>query len=460
MSYEKKVSGIVSRRQMLRLIGLSAGATALAACAAPAPPAAAPAEPAAPAPASGESAAPTTAPAEAGAQKVIWWDIQTTEPNKPIFDTIVANFNKLDAKVQVEKQTIQNDPFKTKLAAAMQAGTPPDLFQSWGGGVLKAYVDAGLMQDIAESGKDFLGTLSPASVGVYSFDGKTYAAPWSQGMIGFWYNKDLFAKANVEIPKTWTEYLTAVKNIKDAGITPIALGNKDKWPGHFWWSYLNIRIGGKPAFDAAFNRTGSFADAPFVEAGAKLKKLIDLQPFPKGFEALDYDQHAAIMGNGEAAMELMGQWGPGNQKDKSKDKQGIGDKLGFFTFPGVEGGQGDASDVLGGCDGIAVSKNAPSGAIAFLKFFCNVENAKLINAGGGTLSTVAGSGDTIPDPLLKEVAERANAAKYFQVYYDQYLPPATGEAVKDTTQALFIAKMTPEQVAQGVEAAAATELKK
>ncbi len=423
-------------------------------CCAPAP--AAPA-----APAAGDAAAPTTAPAAAASvEKIIWWDIQTTDPNKSIFDAIVADFNKQDPKVQVEKQTIQNDPFKTKLAAAMQAGTPPDLFQSWGGGVLKAYVDAGLMQDIADTGKDFLGTLSQAAVGVYSFDGKTYAAPWSQGMIGFWYNKDLFAKAAVEIPKTWTEYLAVVKKIKEAGITPIALGNKDKWPGHFWWSYLNIRIGGKAAFDAAFNRTGTFADAPWVEAGNKLKELIDLQPFPKGFEALDFDQHSAIMGNGEAAMELMGQWGPGNQKDKSKDKKGIGDKLGFFGFPGVEGGKGDPSDVLGGCDGLAVSKSAPAGTIAFLKFFSSVDNAKKINAGGGTLSTVAGSGDAIPDPLLKEVAERANAAKYFQVYYDQYLPPATGEAVKDTTQALFIDKMTPEDVAKGVEAAAATELKK
>jgi raffinose/stachyose/melibiose transport system substrate-binding protein len=451
MSFDKNKT--VSRRKMLRIVGASAGAAALAACVAP--PAAAPAAPAA------APAAPTEAPAAAsGAQKVIWWDIQTTEPNKPIFDTIVADFNKANPNIQIDKQTIQNDPFKTKLAAAMQAGTPPDLFQSWGGGVLKAYVDADLMQDISDKIKDFAGTLSSAAIGVYSFDGKTYAVPWSQGMIGFWYNKDLFAKAGVEIPKTWTDFLAAVKKIKDAGITPIALGNKDKWPGHFWWSYLNIRIGGKAAFDAAFNRTGTFADPTWVEAGAKLKELVDLQPFPKGFETLDFDQHSAIMGNGEAAMELMGQWGPGNQKDKSADKKGIGDKLGFFNFPGVEGGKGDPSDVLGGCDGIAVSKNAPSGAIDFLKFFVSVDNAKKLNAGGGTLSTVAGSGDAIPDPLLKLVAEKANAAKYFQVYYDQYLPPATGEAVKDTTQALFIGKMTPEEVAQGVEAAAAGELKK
>jgi raffinose/stachyose/melibiose transport system substrate-binding protein len=203
MSIETRSSKAISRRQMLRLMGLGAGTAGVATLAACAPAA----------PSGGDQPAPTTAPAAAGAQKVIWWDIAVDEPNKSIFDGIVADFNAQSPNAQVEKQTIQNDPFKTKLAAAMQAGTPPDLFQSWGGGVLKAYVDAGLMQDITEAIKDFSGTLSPAAVGVYSFDGKTYAVPFNQGMVGFWYNTDLFSKAGVEVPKTWTDYLAATQKI-------------------------------------------------------------------------------------------------------------------------------------------------------------------------------------------------------------------------------------------------------
>jgi raffinose/stachyose/melibiose transport system substrate-binding protein len=33
----------------------------------------------------------------------------------------------------------------------MQSGSPPDIFQSWGGGVLKQYADAGLVQDLTPS---------------------------------------------------------------------------------------------------------------------------------------------------------------------------------------------------------------------------------------------------------------------------------------------------------------------
>jgi ABC-type glycerol-3-phosphate transport system substrate-binding protein len=44
--------------------------------------------------------------------------------------------------------------------------------------------------------------------------------------INWFYNKDLFAKAGVEPPKTWTEFVDVSAKLKDAGITPI-VGNYD-----------------------------------------------------------------------------------------------------------------------------------------------------------------------------------------------------------------------------------------
>ncbi len=56
------------------------------------------------------------------------------------------------------------------------------------------------------------------------------------------------------------------------------------------------------------------------------------------------------------------------------------------------------------------------------------------------------------------VFEAVNAAKYFQLYYDQYLPPAVGNKVNDAVQALFFGTMTPEDVAKAIEKVAAEEL--
>ena len=75
------------------------------------------------------------------------------------------------------------------------------------------------------------------------------------------------------------------------------------------------------------------------------------------------------MGNGKAAMELMGQWAPGVEQAESESGQGIGDALGWFPFPELEGGTGLPTDVFGGADGFAVGKDAPTEAVDFLRYF-------------------------------------------------------------------------------------------
>ncbi len=275
--------------------------------------------------------------------------------------------------VFVEITVLENEAFKAKLTTVMQSGSPPDVFQSWGGGVMNEYAEAGMLKDITEyldaDGGAWRDTFSPGALGVYSYKGKNYGVPWDMGMVGFWYNKELFAEAGIDAPATtWSGFLADVKKLKDAGITPIALGEGDKWPGHFYWGYLATRIGGKAGFEAASLRTGAFTDAPFVEAGEKLLELIALEPFQDGFLGATYGDQATAIGNGNAAMELMGQWAPGVQRDNSVDGLGIDDKLGWFPFPMVEGGAGNPGDAFGGGNGFAIGKNAPPEAVDFVKF--------------------------------------------------------------------------------------------
>ena len=83
---------------------------------------------------------------------------------------------------------------------------------------------------------------------VYHKDGKYYGVPFDWGAVGMFYNKALFKQAGLDPekpPTTWTELLDAVKALKAAGITPIAIGEKDKWPGHFWYGYLATREAGQ-----------------------------------------------------------------------------------------------------------------------------------------------------------------------------------------------------------------------
>jgi raffinose/stachyose/melibiose transport system substrate-binding protein len=397
---------------------------------------------------------------------VTWWHITTDATGRAVWQKLADEYMAAHPNVTIEITVLENEAFKAKLTTVMQSGQPPDIFQSWGGGVMNAYADAGLLKDITPdldaNGGAWRNTFSPGALGVYSYKGKNYGVPWDMGMIGWWYNKDLFAKAGIQdTPKTWTELLDDVKKLKAAGITPIAVGMGDKWPGMHMWAYLVTRIGGKANFEGALLRTGSFTDAPFVEAGKKLQELIALEPFQDGFLGATYPDEAGTVGNGKAAMELMGQWAPAVERQYSADGKGIGDKLGWFPFPMVEGGKGDPNDAVGGGNGFAIGKNASSEAVDFVKYLTRAESqVQCASAGGGFCVPVVKGGEAgLTDPLLKTVQQSAAAAKYFQLYYDQALPPAMGSVINDSVQGLFAGTLTPEQLAQAIEDSAKTELK-
>src|SRR6185436_683467 len=194
----------MSRKIYTILSILLVAAFVLSACGAkateaPAQPAAteAPAQPAA------TEAPAQPAATEAPAEKVTvqWWHITTEEKQKAVWQKLADEYMASHPNVNVEITVLENEAFKTKLTTVMQSGEPPDIFQSWGGGVMNEYANAGLLKDITADldadGGAWRNSFSAGALGVYALKGKNYGVPWDMGMVGFWYNKDLFAQAGI-----------------------------------------------------------------------------------------------------------------------------------------------------------------------------------------------------------------------------------------------------------------------
>lgn len=392
-----------------------------------------------------------------GPVTVEFWNIWTSEPLKSYGAQAIKDFEAAHPNIKIKNVAIENDSFKPKLTTTIQSGKAPDIFQSWGGGVLKQQADAGLVKDLTEDTASWIGQFTPAALAAYQIDGKTYAIPHDIGMVGFWYNKALFKKAGIDAPpQTWSEFIEDVKKLKAAGITPISLAGKAKWPGHYYWAYLAMRIGGLDALKQA-GVDNNFTGPDFIAAGEKLKELAELEPFQKGFLGAAYDTpdgQAATMGNGKAAMELMGQWAPSVQSSAGK---GIGEDLGFFPFPTVEGGKGAITEAFGGGGGFAIGAQAPAEAIEFLKFLSESAEHRKAVASGGVLPVLKGEEDEVKDPNLAVVAQTLATATGFQLYLDQAYPPAVGQQVNDSVAELIAGTKTPEEVAQAITETAKSE---
>ena len=86
-----------------------------------------------------------------------------------------------------------------------------------------------------------------------------------------------------------------------------------------------------------------------------------------------------------------------------------------------------------------------------------MDNQTLIAANGSGIPVVKGAEAGLTDPNMLTVQSTFAAADYFQLYYDQFLPPATGSVLNDSVQGLFAGTLTPEEVAQAVEDSVAQE---
>ncbi|MEV7735697.1 extracellular solute-binding protein [Streptomyces sp. NPDC088921] len=392
-----------------------------------------------------------------GTTTVEWWNISTTEPAKSVWAALAKKFEAANPKVKIKIVQLENDAYKSKMTALTASGKLPDIFHTWGGGVLKQQVDAGLVEDLTDRTKPWADGLLKVTKEPYILDDKVYGIPFDMGMIGFWYNKKLFKQAGVsEPPTTWGGFLEAVSKLKSRNITPIALAGKEKWPGMYYWAYLAMRTAGIDALQKA-SEDKDFTTAGFVEAGRHLKELVDLQPFQKGFLNAAYSTptgQAAAVGNGKAAMELMGQWAPSVEADSGK---GLGNDLGFFPFPAVEGGKGAITEVFGGGGGHALRRGAPQEAVDFLKFFASEATELELVKKTSILPVLPNAEKAMTDPNLKLVQAQLKAATGFQLYLDQAYAPAVGQEVNDSVAALIAGSKSPEQVTQSITQTAKEE---
>jgi len=377
---------------------------------------------------------------------------------KTLWEKIAADYNAAHPGVKVQFKYLENEAFKAKLPTMLQSDERPDLFYSWGGGVMQAQEKAGLLKDITADLADVESKMSTTAVNAFKVDGKAVGVPFEMGEVAFYYNKKLFAQAGVKAEdiKSWDDFLGAVKKLKAAGITPLVVGAGEKWPMHFYYSYLVIRIGGDGALaDAKANKNGGFTNATFVEAGKRLHELAALEPFQAGYLSTTHAQSAGVFGDGKAALDLMGQWLLGMQAPNSASGKGLpADDIGILSFPTVPGGKGKATDTLGGVNGFLVSKSAPPAAVDFLKFFSQEKYAKEAAATGAYIPVVKGAEAAITDPLQRRLADDLAASTYHQNFFDQDLGPSVGRVINDVSVAVAAGETTPEAAAAAIQQAA------
>ncbi len=260
-------------------------------------------------------------------------------------------------------------------------------------------------------------------------------------MVGFWYRKDLFAKAGISSPPATLPDLEAdVSKLKAAGLTPIAVGPRTSGPTRSGTSTSRCASAPRPTLQAAM-KSVSLKDPCFAKAGQAMQQFVATKPFEPGFLGIASQQgagsSAGMVGNGKAAMELQGDWEPGTIEPLTSDKS-ILSKLGWFPFPSVPGGQGTPGATLGGGDGFSCSSKAGKYCALFLQYIDSVPVQKKVAAAAVGLPANPAASSAITTPGLKTAVAYEKKTPFLQTYFDVAFPVNVGTAL-DTAIANFFA---------------------
>ncbi|SOC53797.1 sugar ABC transporter substrate-binding protein [Ornithinimicrobium cerasi] len=394
--------------------------------------------------------------AAAGDTTITWWHNSNTGEGLEYYQQLADDFAEENG-VTIQVEAMQHEDMLTQLDAAFQAGDAPDIYMERGGGELADHVEAGLTRDLTEDAAEEIELLGGTVQG-WTVEDRVYALPFSVGVVGFWYNTEMFEEAGItEPPATWDEMYEAIDQLKAAGMEPISVGAGDGWPAAHYWYQFALRHCAEDVLTSAVQSL-DFSDQCFISAGEDVERLIAAEPFNRGFLSTPAQSGptsaSGLLATEQVAMEMQGHWEPGVMAGLTEDGEGLGDKLGWFPFPEVEGGQGDTEAQLGGGDAWGVSADAPDEAVDFVRFLLSDEVQRGFAERDMGLPTNPNVGDAVQDPALAGLLEVRDSAPYVQLYFDTAFGQSVGGAMNDAIELMFAGQATPQDIVADTQAAA------
>jgi len=367
-------------------------------------------------------------PARAAGKEVTISHYFTGDLGHGAITRIFADFEKEKA-IHVADSPTGHEDFKTAILVMAAGRNLPDVFSYWAGARTQFVVDSGALRpidDLWQASK--LDAVVPASVakGATLYAGKRYLVPFGYHYAGLFYNKKALAKAGVKAaPATWPEFIALCKTLKAAGMAPIALGSKNRWPAQFWFDYLVLRTAGPEYRARLMAGQASYTDPEALAAMKLWKELIDAGFFAKNANADDWTDAADKVSRGEAGMTLMGTWITGYWDGL---KQKAGEDYDFYEFPVIDPKVPKAA--VGPVDGLVISANAknPEAAKELLAYLVTNTKAQASWAKvQGALSPNVNVDPAGYSPVMRRALEVVSAAKAFAFNYDLATTPPAAE---------------------------------
>lgn len=385
--------------------------------------------------------------AAAGGQKVTIWGWRTQDA--PLWKEVNARLAKQGDKISITYESFVPTEYDSKALVSLQGGAGPDILYTrrLPGQRTQALIDNHYIVPLSD--KISFSHFTEQTLNSISSEGKVWAVPFANQVVGIFYNTDIFKKYNLSVPKTWGDLVSICKTLKSNGVTPFFLSGKAGWTLAMQNAMVGVSLPGEAWIKKVTEGKTTFTDPAYVDMLTKLDNL--KQYYQKDFLANSTEDMDAAFALGQSAMVFYGIWAGTNWKKLNPDIH-----YSFFPVPPENANQPSRVYVYmdGGYGLNAASKNQ-SAALTVLKYTATPAYGTLFSQTTGEMTAVKGA--TLPgnDPVLQFGYHEAQtiAAKY--IYWVgspfQKGTPTVYDILQKDMQSMYIGNITPAQLAKKIQ---------
>ena len=403
------------------------------------------------------TAAPETEKAEPVSITVTTWSFGT-DGTASWWAQMVDGFKaKFGEQIKLDVQEIPGGNYDEKIKVLLSSDQLPDFLPNYGTPYIdlagadleKKFVD---LTPYFDANPEFKAQFDPATLALNSRNGKIYGAASAKSMMGYFYNKELFAKAGITEPaKTWDEFWQDCDKLKAAGITALSI-DTEGWPTTL---LAGAMIGSSGEEGKTFMTTPKPLDynKPFIIDAFKNIQIAFQKYTSKDAVGNKYDQSASNFLTGKTAIFFNGPWMIPDFKDVNKSSADFDKKIGVAVYPG------DTSYCAPGNGDYICSKTKEKADAAwqFMMFSKSLDQqVKALDLGGITPESPK---IVLPDAVKQKMEifvnllELATNAKTHINDYGQWYPNV-GEELGKMYPELALGKITPEDFCKRLTEAA------
>ncbi len=376
--------------------------------------------------------------------KLTFWSWRTED--KAAYERMIKVFESRNPGVKIEFIPFRQTEYNTILSTGLQAGKGPDIIHLRAYGGLETFAAPGFLApldfDKVPELKRF--PLQTVAGGRARKDGKIYGVPFATQTLVIFYNRKIFRENNLSVPKTWDAFLTAMKTLKDKGITPLANGGKEGWTLEIMSGVIAPNFyGGTTFYEAVTRGQTTFRDPTYTGA---LGKMLDLRPYmPQNFMGVDYPTMQQLFISEQAAMFIGGAFEIGFFKSQNKNLD-----FGVFAGPPERADQIPwVSNYADGNYGINAKTAHMDAALKFIRFTASTEFGQMFTDLLAQMSAVPGV--VVKDPALQQVqALNRKATPYIMLVGFRWQAPTGSTLLQSALQAMMAGQMSPAQVGDDV----------